>query len=150
MFIDVGYDQGLWNETKHYDFLLYPRPSTLCQAMHEAAVSEGDVDSLSHTVDESNHTETMQLAGVFSSTTVMADVDGDENPGEDNDRMMDIDPKPMVYASALLAVCRSSEPKLARVLALSRRGTIESDSHSVFNHLIVDDNLALAVKLLQY
>ena len=46
----------------------------------------------------------------------------------------------MADASASLSVRRSSAPKLARDLLPSQRGAIKPDSHSVFNHLIVDDD----------
>lgn len=46
----------------------------------------------------------------------------------------------MADASAALSVRRSSAPKLARDLLPSQRGAIKPDSHSVFNHLIVDDD----------
>jgi histone acetyltransferase SAS3 len=46
----------------------------------------------------------------------------------------------MADAGASLSVRRSSAPKLARDLLPSQRGAIKPDSHSVFNHLIVDND----------
>jgi histone acetyltransferase SAS3 len=46
----------------------------------------------------------------------------------------------MADANASLSARRSSAPKLARDLLPSQRGAIKPDSHSVFNHLIVDDD----------
>jgi histone acetyltransferase SAS3 len=46
----------------------------------------------------------------------------------------------MANAAASLSVRRSSAPKLARDLLPAQRGSIKPDSHSVFNHLIVDDD----------
>jgi histone acetyltransferase SAS3 len=46
----------------------------------------------------------------------------------------------MADATASLLARRSSAPKLARDLLPSQRGSIKPDSHSVFNHLIVDDD----------